>query len=65
VAFIDETTPNPFDESHGVSCLRENLTSSSDGEELETGRGSNLVPRQPFTRQKARLHLTGVLRAGM
>ncbi|WP_309440675.1 hypothetical protein, partial [Bacillus pseudomycoides] len=28
---------NPFDEVYGVSCLRENLTSSSYGEELETG----------------------------
>ncbi|WP_373694217.1 hypothetical protein, partial [Bacillus pseudomycoides] len=26
-----------FDEVYGVSCLRENLTSSSYGEELETG----------------------------
>ena len=34
-----------------MSCLRENLTSSSYGEGLETGRASALVPRQPFTRQ--------------
>jgi len=34
-----------------VSCLRENLTSSSYGEGLETGRASALVARQPFTRQ--------------
>jgi hypothetical protein len=33
-----------------VSCLRENLTSSSDGEGLETGREDS-VPRQSFTRQ--------------
>jgi hypothetical protein len=33
-----------------VSCLRENLTSSSYGEGLETGRDSS-VPRQSFTRQ--------------
>jgi len=33
-----------------VSCLRENLTSSSYGEGLETGRESS-VPRQSFTRQ--------------
>jgi hypothetical protein len=39
---------NPFDEVYGVSCLRENLTSSSYGEGLETGR---LAPRQSFTRQ--------------
>jgi len=31
--------------------LRENLTSSSYGEGLETGRASALVARQPFTRQ--------------
>ncbi len=41
-------THNPFEESHWVSRLRENLTSGSDGEGLETGR---TVPRQPFTRQ--------------
>ena len=35
-----------------MSCLRENLTSSSYGEGLETGRASNQVPRQPFTRQR-------------
>lgn len=28
---------NPFDEVYGVSCLRENFTSSSYGEGLETG----------------------------
>ena len=33
-----------------MSCLRENLTSSSDGEGLETGREDS-VPRQSFTRQ--------------
>jgi hypothetical protein len=38
--------------------LRENLTSSSEGEGLETGRCSRPVPRQSFTRQKALLHLT-------
>jgi len=27
---------NPFDETHRASCLRENLTSSSYGEGLET-----------------------------
>ena len=41
-------THNPFEESHWVSRLRENLTSGSDGEGLETG---HPVPRQPFTRQ--------------
>jgi hypothetical protein len=32
--------------------LRENLTSSSDGEGLETGRPVSLVPRQSLTRQR-------------
>jgi len=41
-------THNPFEESHWVSRLRENLTSGSDGERLETGQSA---PRQPFTRQ--------------
>jgi len=41
---------NPLDETHWVSCLRENLTSSSYGEGLETGRESS-VPRQSLTRQ--------------
>jgi hypothetical protein len=41
-------THNPYEESHWVSRLRENLTSGSDGEGLETGL---LVPRQSFTRQ--------------
>ncbi len=41
-------THNPYEESHGVSRLRENLTSGSDGEGLETGK---VVPRQSFTRQ--------------
>jgi hypothetical protein len=34
-----------------VSCLRENLTSSSYGEGLETDRVSTQVPRQSLTRQ--------------
>ena len=42
-------THNPCEESHWVSRLRENLTSGSDGEGLETGQ---LVPRQSFTRQQ-------------
>ena len=37
VALMTETTYNPFNETHRVSCLRENLTSSSYGEGLETG----------------------------
>jgi hypothetical protein len=51
VAPMTETTHNPFNETHRVSCLRENLTSSSDGEGLETGRALSSVPRQSFTRQ--------------
>ena len=50
-AATPDRTHNPSCEASRVSCLRENLTSSSDGEGLETGRGSNLVPRQSFTRQ--------------
>jgi len=34
-----------------VSCLRENLTSSSYGEGLETDRVATQVPRQSLTRQ--------------
>ena len=37
-----------YEESHWVSRLRENLTSGSDGEGLETG---IVPPRQSFTRQ--------------
>jgi len=45
---INHRTHNPFEESHWVSRLRENLTSGSDGEGLETDRKT---PRQSFTRQ--------------
>jgi hypothetical protein len=51
VAAMDDTTHNPFNETHWVSCLRENLTSSSYGEGLETDRAATQVPRQSFTRQ--------------
>jgi len=57
VALMTETTHNPFNETHRVSCLRENLTSSSDGEGLETGRPVSLVPRQSLTRQTSLYHL--------
>jgi hypothetical protein len=50
VAAMTDKTHNPFDETYWVSCLRENFTSSSYGEELETGR-INQAPRQFFTRQ--------------
>ena len=39
---------NPYEESCRVSRLRENLTSGSEGEGLETDRKA---PRQSFTRQ--------------
>ena len=51
VALMTETTHKPFNEAHRVSCLRENLTSSSDGEGLETGCALSSVPRQSLTRQ--------------
>jgi len=51
VADLTDQTHNPLGESHWVSCLRENLTSSSYGEGLETGRDSYAVPRQSLTRQ--------------
>jgi len=44
-----------------VSCLRENFTSSSYGEGLETGRATTQVPRQSFTRQTAFFELTTTL----
>ena len=42
---------NPFEEDYWASCLRENFTSSSYGEGLETGRITIQAPRQSFTRQ--------------
>ena len=50
VATTTHVTHNPFGESHWASCLRENLTSSSYGEGLETSR-QFADPRQSFTRQ--------------
>jgi hypothetical protein len=47
-----DSTHNPFAETHWVSCLRENLTSSSYGEGLETDRATAQVPRQSLTRQR-------------
>ena len=41
----------PFGEVYWASCLRENLTSSSYGEGLETDRASAKAPRQSLTRQ--------------
>jgi len=51
VAVRDGKTHKPSDETCRVSRLRENLTSGSDGEGLETGRAMRSVPRQSFTRQ--------------
>lgn len=56
-----DTTHNPSNEIHWVSCLRENLTSSSYGEGLETGRATTQVPRQSFTRQTAFFEITTTL----
>ena len=47
---LPDKTHNPFDEAYWVSCLRENLTSSSYGEGLETDWGHS-IPRQSLTRQ--------------
>ena len=46
-----DKTHNPSGEIYWVSRLRENLTSGSYGEGLETGRSLISVPRQSFTRQ--------------
>ena len=44
-------THNPSDETCWASGLRENLTSRSYGEGLETGRAMTQAPRQSLTRQ--------------
>jgi hypothetical protein len=44
-------THNPWGEAYWASGLRENLTSRSYGEGLETGRALTQVPRQSLTRQ--------------
>ena len=51
-------THNPCGEAYWASGLRENLTSRSYGEGLETGRALTQAPRQSFTRQTAFQHLT-------
>jgi hypothetical protein len=56
-------THNPWGEAYWASGLRENLTSRSYGEGLETGRRVLQAPRQSLTRQlvfkawKSHLHL--------
>jgi HEAT repeat protein len=49
VVVIIDSTHNPFDESHRVSCWRENLTSSFEGGGLEMGLGSTSVPRSSLS----------------
>jgi hypothetical protein len=44
---------NPCGEADWASGLRENLTSRSYGEGLETGRRLIQAPRQSFTRQRS------------
>jgi hypothetical protein len=61
VVATTKTTHNPLNETHWVSCLRENLTSSSDGEGLETGCALSSVPRQSFTRQLDLRSIKGVM----
>jgi hypothetical protein len=51
-AFGTIRTHNPFEEARWASCLRENFTSSSYGEGLETGRALAQAPRQSLTRQE-------------
>ena len=51
VAAIVKPTHNPCVESRWASCLRENFTSSSYGEGLETGEAPANAPRQSLTRQ--------------
>ena len=46
-----DRTHNPSEETHWVSRLRENLTSGSYGEGLETDWYLRPAPRQSFTRQ--------------
>jgi hypothetical protein len=47
-------THNPSDEIYRASGLRENLTSRSYGEGLETGRVTIQAPRQFLTRRVSR-----------
>ena len=49
-------THNPWGEAYWASGLRENLTSRSYGEGLETGRATTQAPRQSLTRQISQPH---------
>ena len=54
-----DRTHKPFDETYWVSRLRENFTSGSDGEGLETGRRSTLIGHEggnPGHRQEQSCH---------
>jgi hypothetical protein len=53
-------THNPWGEAYWASGLRENLTSRSYGEGLETGRIVVQVPRQSLTRQRVFQQITEV-----
>ncbi len=57
-------THNPCGEADWASGLRENLTSRSYGEGLETGRIPIQAPRQSFTRQLCIKELKGVVGLG-
>jgi hypothetical protein len=57
-------THNPWGETYWASGLRENLTSRSYGEGLETGRRVLQAPRQSFTRQLCIKELKGVVGLG-
>ena len=48
---IIDSTHNPFDESHRVSCWGENLTSSFEGGRAGDGLGLDLGTAQFFIRQ--------------
>ena len=50
-------THNPWGEAYWASGLRENLTSRSYGEGLETGRIVVQVPRQSLTRQNEQFNV--------
>ena len=57
-------THNPSDEIYRASGLRENLTSRSYGEGLETGRVTIQAPRQSLTRQLMNWELQSSLGLG-
>jgi hypothetical protein len=52
VVAMTKTPLNPFNETHRVSGLSENLPSSSEEKGLEMGCALSSVPHQSFTRQE-------------